>query len=85
MRLRSYSAAFSTVNLKFFQVLDAGAVENPATPTLLHQIKLSFLQGWDFLSSLLLGLLSIWPFWLAAGLGLAAWRQHRNHMSKKPA
>jgi hypothetical protein len=79
-----HSAALSTVNLKFFQVFDAGAVENPVPPTFLHRIKLSFLQGWDFLSGLLLGLLSIWPFWLAAGLGLAAWRSHRNHIGKKP-
>jgi hypothetical protein len=80
-----HAAAFSTVNLKFFQVLDAVAVENPAQPTLLHRIKLSFLQGWDFLSSLLLGLLSVWPLWLAVGLGLAAWRRHQVRITKKPA
>jgi hypothetical protein len=80
-----HAAALSTVNLKFFQVLDAGAVESPATPTLLHRISLSFLQGWDFLSSLLLGLLSVWPLWLAAGFGLAAWRRHQARTVKKPA
>lgn len=79
-----HAAAFSTVNLRFFQVLDADAVDN-ATPTLLHRIKESFLQGWDVLSALGLGLLSVWPLWLAVALGLVAWRRHQNRTRRKPA
>ncbi len=81
----SHAAAFSTVNLKFFQVLDSGAGETPQTPTLLHRIKVSFLAGWDFLSELALNLLTVWPLWLALGLGLAAWRRHQSRAVKKPA
>ncbi len=79
-----HAAAFSTVNLKFYQVLDATVVENPQ-PSFPHKIKLSFLEGWEYLSTLALGLLSVWPLWLAAALGIAAWRRHQNRIDKKPA
>ena len=80
-----HAAAFSTVNLKFFQVLDATVVEAPQAPTLLHRIKQSFLSGWDFLSELMLGLLTVWPLWLALAIGLAAWKKHQSRIAKKPA
>jgi hypothetical protein len=79
-----HAAAFSTVNLRFYQILDATVVDNPQ-PTFLHRIKLSFLEGWEFLSTLGLGLLSIWPLWLAGILGYATWRRHRTRLSRKPA
>jgi hypothetical protein len=82
----SHSAAFSTINLKFFQVLNPGADETPTSqPTFLHRIKLSFLEGWEYLSTVGLGLLSIWPLWLTAILGYATWRRHRARLSRKPA
>ena len=82
----SHSAAFSTVNLKFYQILDPAAHENPAPePTFLHKIKLSFLAGWEYFSAFCLGLLAIWPLWLAAGLGYMAWRRYHPRVVKKPA
>jgi len=80
----SHAAAFSTINLKFYQVLNPAPPEEP-TPTFLHKIKLSFLDGWYYLSTLVLGLLTVWPLWLALGLGLAAWRRHQTRSGKKPA
>jgi hypothetical protein len=80
----SHAAAFSTINLKFFQVLNPPPPE-PPTPTFLHKIKLSLLEGWYYLSTLGLGLLSVWPLWLTLGLGLAVWRRHQNRINKKPA
>lgn len=79
-----HAAAFSTVNLRFYEVLDATVVDNPQ-PTFLRKIKLSFLEGWEFLSNLGLGLLSIWPLWLAVTLGYVTWRRHRTRLSRKPA
>jgi hypothetical protein len=81
-----HSAAFSTVNLKFFQLLNPNAIETPATePSFLHKIKLSFLAGWEALSSLLLGLMTVWPLWIALGLGVVAWRRYNSRLNKKPA
>jgi hypothetical protein len=77
-----HAAAFSTINLKFYQVLNLPPPEAPA-PTFLHRVKLSFLEGWYYVSNLGLGLLTVWPLWLALGLGFAAWRRHQ-HRIKKP-
>ena len=82
----SHAAAFSTVNLRFFQILNPNAIEAPTPePSFLHKIKLAFLAGWEALSSLLLGLMTVWPLWLAAALGLAAWRRYQSRTTKKPA
>jgi len=82
----THAAAFSTVNLKFFQVLNLNAIETPTPgPSFLHKIKLAFLAGWEALSSLLLGLMTVWPLWLATALGLAAWRRYQSRTTKKPA
>ena len=79
-----HSAAFSTINLKFYQLLDASVVDD-TPPTFLHKIKLSWLAGWEWCGSLALGLFSVWPLWLAAGLGWWGWRKHRARYTKTPA
>ncbi len=82
----SHAALFSTVNLKFFQILNPNGIETPSPqPTFLHKIKLSFLVGWEALSSLLLGLMTVWPIWLALGGGVAVWRRYQSRTTKKPA
>lgn len=63
-----HSAAFSTINLKFYQVLDASVKEDP-TPTFWHKLRDSVTEGWNWMSSLVLGLTSIWPLFLLGGLG----------------
>jgi hypothetical protein len=63
-------------------------VENPAPPTFLHRIRLSVLEGWYYLSNLLLGLLTVWPLWLATATGIVLWRRYQTRqtrVSKKPA
>ncbi|WP_431216649.1 YfbK domain-containing protein [Puia sp. P3] len=62
-----HSAAFSVVNLKFYQVLGDSGKED-ANPSLWHKIRESISQGWDGLGSALVGLLSIWPLLLLGGL-----------------
>ena len=74
------------MNLKFYQILDPAAHENPTPePTFLHKIKLSFLAGWEYFSAFCLGLLAIWPLWLTGGLCYLTWRRHRRRFDKKPA
>ena len=82
----SHAAVFSTVHLKSFQILNPNGIETPSPqPTFLHKIKLSFLVGWEALSSLLLGLMTVWPIWLALGGGVAVWRRYQSRTTKKPA
>jgi hypothetical protein len=76
-----HSAAFSTINLKFYQVLDATAMNDP---TFWHKLKDSVDEGWNWTKSLLLGLASIWPLFLLGGLGwMVARRWQYNTRQKK--
>jgi len=62
-----HSAAFSVVNLKFYQVLDESGRET-ANPSLWRKVRDSVSQGWEGLGSALVGLLSVWPLLLLGGL-----------------
>jgi hypothetical protein len=76
----SHSAAYSTINLDFYQVLDAGVVVDPE-PSFVHKIKLAFVEGWTLVSSLVLGVIALWPLVLAGfwgWLGVRKWRSGRK-------
>jgi Domain of unknown function (DUF4349) len=76
----SHSAAYSTINLDFYQVLDAGIVVDPE-PSFVRKIKLAFVEGWTLVSSLLLGVIALWPLVLAGfvgWIGIRKWRSRRK-------
>jgi hypothetical protein len=80
----SHSAAMSTINLDYYEVLDAAAQPDP-DPSFFYKLRLAFTEGGAWLGSLLLGLISIWPLLLA---GLFAWlglRKWRSSSRAKPA
>jgi hypothetical protein len=78
-----HSAAFSTVNLTFYQVLDATVKDDPS-PSFWHKVKDAVDGGWTWASSLVLGLISIWPLLLLGGLGwMAVRRRLSNGRPKK--
>jgi len=78
-----HSAAFSTINLKFYQVLDATVKDDPS-PSFWHKLKDAVDGGWTWASSLVLGLISIWPLLLLGGLGwMAVRRRLSNGRPKK--
>jgi hypothetical protein len=77
-----HSAAFSTINLKFYQVLDASVKDDPS-PTFWHKLKDSINEGWTWLSSLVLGLTSIWPLLLLAAGGWMIVRRRLQNTSQK--
>ena len=79
-----HSAAFSTINLDFYQVLIASTPED-ATPSFFHKIKDAFRGGWGWCSSLLLGLISLWPLWIGVGLGMIGIRKWRAGSGSKSA
>jgi hypothetical protein len=60
----SHSAALSTIQLTFFQVLNATAAQDPAEPSFFTKLWHAFDQGWTFIKSLILGLITLWPLWL---------------------
>lgn len=77
-----HSAAFSTINLKFYQVLDASVKEDPS-PTFWHKLRDAVNEGWNWLSSLVLGLTSVWPLFLLGGLGWMIVRRRLSNMPRK--
>lgn len=77
-----HSASFSTINLHFYQVLDAGAKVDEE-PTFLHKIKESFGNGWKWISDVLIGLIALWPLWIAGLAGWMAIRRWRMEAKRK--
>lgn len=78
-----HSSAYSTINLKFYQLFDGIVPDNP-TPGFAQRLKESIGEGWNSLSAVLLGLISVWPFWIAVGL-VAVWVRKWLRRTKAPA
>lgn len=64
----NHASAYSTIQLTFFQVINP-ALEAPKDPTFATRIWYAFENGWDFIKNILIGLISIWPLWIA-GFGI---------------
>lgn len=62
-----HSAAYSTINLKFYQILVPTAPVDES-PSFYHRLTDALSDGWKGLSDLLIGLLHGWP--LLIGLGV---------------
>jgi hypothetical protein len=71
-----HAAAYSTINLNFYQVLDA-SVQHDVEPTLLQKLSSAFKAGWFWVTSLLVGLIGLWPLLLAGALGFMWWKRRR--------
>lgn len=78
-----HAAAFSTINLNFYQVLDASAQTSPE-PTFFHRLKEALVSGWDWLSSALVGMIALWPLWLAGTLAAIGFKKWRSPSRSKP-
>ena len=70
----SHSAAYSTINLTYFQVLDAAA-KNDGEVSYGTKIWRSFKIGWNWVGEFLIGLISIWPLFF---LGFACWFAYKK-------
>ena len=78
--------AFSTIELLLHQaprirqteVVDTEAVFARNGPGFVHRLGSALSAGWYGLLDVLLGLLQVWPLWLALGLGAWAWRRLRR-------
>jgi hypothetical protein len=79
-----HSASYSTINLRFNQVLDGGVKEDPS-PSFFHQLRDSVVEGWKGFSSLLLGMITVWPLWIALTFGVIWIRKLLRGFRSKPA
>lgn len=62
-----HSAAYSTVNLKFYQLLTTG-VPTETSPGFFHRLTDALGDGWEGFSGFLIAFLRLWP--LLVGLGV---------------
>jgi len=75
-----HAAAYSTINLNFYQVLDPSA-KNTEEPSFLRKLNGAFRDGWNWLSSALVGLVGLWPLLLVLGAIVIWWRRRpRNYV-----
>ena len=72
-----HAAAYSTINLNFYQVLDASVKHDDVEPSLLQKLSNAFKTGWFWVSSLMVGLVGLWPLLLAGALGFMWWKRRR--------
>ena len=59
----THSASYSTINLTFYVILNATAVNNDK-PSYSTRISSAFSSGWSWAGELFVGLISIWPLLL---------------------
>ena len=72
----SHQAAFSTINLTFYQPMD-GFKPTDSAPSFLIRITASFKTGMSWMADLLVGLISIWPLLLAIFVIYFGWKKLR--------
>ncbi|MBI3140081.1 MAG: DUF4349 domain-containing protein [Sphingobacteriales bacterium] len=72
-----HAAAYSTINLTYFQVLNASAAETP-TSSFGNRIVHSFKEGGAWLSEFFIGLVAVWPLLLITVLGIIFFKKFRN-------
>lgn len=78
--------AFSTIELSLHQaprirqteLVDTEAVFARNGPGFFDRLESALRAGWYGLLDVLLGLLQVWPLWLALGAGALAWRRLRR-------
>ncbi|HZE84451.1 MAG TPA: DUF4349 domain-containing protein [Puia sp.] len=81
-----HAAAYSTINLDFYQVLDAGARED-AEPSFFHRLKNSVGNGWEWMGQMIILLTGLWPIWvvlLPVWFGYRKWRSKSRVLPKLP-
>ena len=79
-----HSAAYSTINLRFYQVLDATVRDDPS-PSFFHRLAGSIGEGWKGFSSLFLEFISVWPLWIVLAFGIGWIRKSMRAVRSKAA
>jgi hypothetical protein len=76
-----HAAAYSTINISFYQILDV-TVKEETQPGFSHKLRDAFKEGWGWMSTLVIGLVELWPLLLAGLLGLLWWKKRPRPAAK---
>jgi hypothetical protein len=76
----THSSVFSTINLTYYQVLNAGASETkkPDNPSFGDKVKGAFKAGWDIVSELFIAVITVWPLLLVSFFAFVAYKKIRK-------
>lgn len=75
----SHESAMSTINLTFFQIINANAkADSEKQPGFLQKVKEAFANGWYWIGEVFVGLISVWP--LLAAIVLGIWFYKKRHV-----
>jgi hypothetical protein len=75
-----HAAAFSTITLSYYQVLNPSA-QDEKRPSYLQEVSSAFGDGLGWVGSLLVTIISLWPLWLGS---VMVWYIVRRIKTKKP-
>lgn len=73
----SHSSSFSTINLTFYQILNA-TVADPAKPSFSAKFSAAFKDGWAWIQELFIILVTLWPLVLAVAVFFIMYRRTRK-------
>lgn len=74
-------ASYSSIKLNLYE---ASANSSTSFTTFWAEGKRGFINGWNGLKTILLGLINIWPLFILTGLGLWLFRKSKNREGKAP-
>lgn len=73
-----HQSAYSTVNLRYYQLLNGKKVEPENTNGFMFKIKEAFKTGGSIIGNILLLILSVWPIILVGLLSLYLWKKKKQ-------
>jgi predicted nucleic acid-binding Zn-ribbon protein len=80
----SHSSAYSSINLTYYQVLNSSAKDTEAAKASFGQkVKDAFHTGWELVSNLFVGIITIWPLLLASFFAFFLYKKLRAQKPKQ--
>ncbi len=79
-----HAAAYSTINLTYYQILNATAKDNDdnTSPSFGEKFKTAFISGWNWITDVFFALLSVWPLLLGGAGGYFMVKKIRRRYAK---
>ena len=78
----SHSSVFSTINLTYYQILNASAIDDEK-PSFGIELNHAFRNGWSWMGDLFVGLVSIWPLLLLIFSGVVIYKRAKHQKPKQ--
>jgi Domain of unknown function (DUF4349) len=81
----THSSVFSTINLTYYQVLNLSAkeTEEEKKPSFGEKVKDAFRTGWEIVSNLFVGIITVWPLLIASFFAFLLYKKMRTQKPKQ--